>query len=346
MAILDKTPLNEEVSGGAGGIGTSEIAAGALAASTAGRAIMAASYFNNATVDAKFAADAFGADATGRALFEAGFFNNAAVDDLFAVDAFGADATGRALFEAGFFDEATVDDLFAASSIDDNILKALGTTYAMGGRDAGRAPVGYVYFTGVAADADTVTINSRVYEFDDDASTTGDVDVDITGDATADAACTALAAAINADESRDVDAVVWAGNDDTSAGVTLIGTAAGSTNFTLAKSATNGVVSAANLTGAAVAAQKTLWAGTYTVTAADVTALALGGGDEVAIAGITSTSAPTLVSALCLQSGAVVALTGVIFKFTQANSNLYALIVEDGSAALTAGDVISFAAVV
>ena len=43
-------------------VGTNDLAAGALAASAAGRAIMADDYFNAATADAKFTADAIGED--------------------------------------------------------------------------------------------------------------------------------------------------------------------------------------------------------------------------------------------------------------------------------------------
>lgn len=264
------------------------------------------------------------------------------VDNDMAADGIAADATGRGVFATGLFNEATVDDVFAASAIDDNILKALGSTRMMGGRDLGRACVGYFYLTGVASDTETVTINSRVYEFDTNASITGNVTVDISGDATADAACTALAAAINGDSSRVVDAVVWNGNNDTTAGVTLIAKTAQATNYTLAKSAANGTVSAATLVGAAAIANRDEWAFSYTVTAADVTALARSGGNEVVIAGLTSTSSPTVSGFLIRDSSSdVICPVSVRVKVTQANSNFYAVIVEDGNAILAATDVIT-----
>ncbi len=45
-----------------GGVSTGALDAGVLAASTAGRALMASNYFNAATVDAKFATDSIGED--------------------------------------------------------------------------------------------------------------------------------------------------------------------------------------------------------------------------------------------------------------------------------------------
>lgn len=78
----------------------------------------------------------------------------------------------------------------------------------------GEAASGTLTFTGATSDEETVTIGTRVYEFDTDSSiTAGRVAVDISGGATAPASVTALVAAINADSS----AVVYAfdGTGDT-----------------------------------------------------------------------------------------------------------------------------------
>lgn len=75
-----------------------------------GRAKLAASYFNEATVDAKFAAGAI--DASDRV--KAG----SVITDRLAAGVVSADAAGRALMAAGVFDEATVDAKFAAGAID------------------------------------------------------------------------------------------------------------------------------------------------------------------------------------------------------------------------------------
>jgi hypothetical protein len=206
----------------------------------------------------------------------------------------------------------------------------------------GLCDVGYFYQTGVAADTETVTINGRVYEFDTDSSTTGDVDVDINADQTADASITALVAAVNGDGSRTVDAVAMAGNADTNAGAMLNSISKGA-NITLATDVTNGVVSAAALTGTAVTTSLRLSEFSYTVTAADVTQLATTGGNSICIAGFPVTSEPTLVSVLVKSAtgGWVVPVLTVLFAFRQTNSNFYVLEVDDSAATLTATDVIT-----
>lgn len=79
---------------------------------------------------------------------------------------------------------------------------------------------GAVTFTGAVSDADTVTINSRVYEFDTDSSITGDVTVDVSSSTALDDAADALVSAINSDSSTEVYAykhttgvvsIYWAG---------------------------------------------------------------------------------------------------------------------------------------
>ncbi|CAK0756605.1 conserved hypothetical protein [Gammaproteobacteria bacterium] len=58
----------------AGAVGTTELAANALAASTAGRGKIATGFFDAATLLLKFAASCFAADTATRALFAAGIF--------------------------------------------------------------------------------------------------------------------------------------------------------------------------------------------------------------------------------------------------------------------------------
>lgn len=261
----------------------------------------------------------------------------------FAVGALSADATGRAVMASGYFTEAHTDTAFAASAIDDDRLKGLGTTRAMGGRDIGRACVGYFYLTGAAGDTELVTINARTYEFDTNATSTGDVAVDISGDATADAACTALAAAINGDGSAVVEAVVMAGNSDVTGGVMLLANTAQATNYTLTTSAALGVVSGATLANASAIARRDLSFIEYTVTAADVTTLARTGGNSVPIAGIPSTTAPTLLGVFMRTSAGalVVPVSTLVFSVTQVNSNFYVVSVDDSAATLGANDTIA-----
>ena len=88
------------------------------------------------------------------------------------------------------------------------------TSLTAGVENIGQGCVGYFYLTGVAANAETLVINGRTYEFTTGGGIVGDVAADITADQTADNACTVLAAAINGDGTRVVDAVVMAGNAD------------------------------------------------------------------------------------------------------------------------------------
>lgn len=79
--------------------------AGFLTADAAGRAVMAAGYFNEATVDDKVAAGAIDGDR-----LKAG--------------ALSADATGRALMASSYFNEATATAKFAAGAIDASLIKS------------------------------------------------------------------------------------------------------------------------------------------------------------------------------------------------------------------------------
>ena len=220
------------------------------------------------------------------------------------------------------------------------------TALVKGLEDDGHGAIGYVYCTGAVADTELVTINGRTYEFDNDSTFTGDVQVDVTGDLTADAAMTALAAAINGDATRSVDAVVMAGNSDTTAGVLLIAKAIGSTNFTLTTDITNGgVVSAATMTQAAAATNRKMTFLEYTITAADVTLLALTGGNSVVIGGVVSTTEPILTSFLVLTSaGAIVPTVATMaITFLQANTNFWLVILDSSVASFTTNDTIGMA---
>lgn len=133
-----------------GGLSTAAIDAGALAASTAGRAIMAASFFNAATVADKFGADSLTA---------------ANLAQLIQDDAFAATAAIRALFATGLFDAATVDDLIATGAIGEDRLTAAELT--------GRA-------LAVVANANVIGGVPVLHRIDVPAGVTGDVDTVLT----------------------------------------------------------------------------------------------------------------------------------------------------------------------
>ena len=234
--------------------------------------------------------------------------------------------------------------LTKVSTILDRKIGSLGTTHLMGGRDMGRPCVGYFYLDGVSVDAELMTINGRTYQFLMTATAlTGDVRVDIQLDQTQDYSCTALAAAINADASRDVDAVVMAGNDNTTAGVMFIAIAAQATNYTLTEGCTNGIVSAATHTGAAVMANRSTWIYEYTVTAADVIMLALVGGNSIVVGGVNSTTEP-VVTGLTLRdaNGVIRSMATVIVTALQANTNYWVIAVDDPTTVLVAADILGF----
>lgn len=218
--------------------------------------------------------------------------------------------------------------------------------------DAGMAPVGYFYLTGSVSDTEVVTVadessTARTYEFDTDSTITGDVTVDVSGDATADAAITALVSAVNGDSARVVNAVAMAGNSDTTAGCVLVGRAQTSTNFAITTDAANGVVSAATMTGGADIQDRREFHGQYTVTSADVTMWARTGANEVPIAGVPTSTQPTLTSLLLQDSsGTVASPATVVAKWTQVNSAFYTLIIEDPSAVLANTDTIQWKAMV
>ncbi len=235
----------------------------------------------------------------------------------------------------------------ADNAVQDQKLLALGTVRCLGGRDIGRTCAGYFYLTGVVADTQTVVVQGRTYEFDTNAAITGDVLVDVTADQTADAAITALVAAINADAARPADAVAWAGNSDVSAGCSFTTLAVGGVNVTLVETCVNGLVGATPAVGARNIADRDLIWGQYTITAQDVTTLALAGGNSVPIGGLPTTAAAILVGlTVHTAAGAMKSPATLVFTQQQANVNYLMLTVEDGAAVLADGDRINFALIV
>lgn len=97
------------------------------------------------------------------------------------------------------------------------------------------ASQGTVTFADVPADADTITIDSRVYEFDTNGATTGDVDVDVSGLTTEEEAAEAFANAIN----NDGSAVVTAEIDGADVILTAITAGVAGNSITFVKDGTN-----------------------------------------------------------------------------------------------------------
>ena len=118
------------------------VAAGTLAASTAGRAMMATGYFDLATVKAKFGADSL---------------DNAALIQLVADGAFNADAATRALFDDGIWTRAKL-----ASDALTHILNYQVEDLAMGADIADRV----IFFAPTGIDA-TIVSASIIPQGDD-----------------------------------------------------------------------------------------------------------------------------------------------------------------------------------
>uniref|UniRef100_A0A6H1ZN17 Uncharacterized protein n=1 Tax=viral metagenome TaxID=1070528 RepID=A0A6H1ZN17_9ZZZZ len=199
-----------------------------------------------------------------------------------------------------------------------------------------RYSVGYVRFSGVTADAQTVTIQGRVYEFDiGGAVAPGSVAVDISGGASATQSVTALVAAINGDAGASVEALA----DTAGACCVLIGKAA-VTAFTLATTCINGVVSGAAMVGGVAAGDRFFVEGSYTVTAADVTAWAAG--DEVPILGMDDPGATPDIGYVQVMdaTGGFGALPGLVARVAQIDANNWVLLLADPLVTLAATDVI------
>jgi len=202
----------------------------------------------------------------------------------------------------------------------------------------GAPPVAVVDHTGECADAETVTVSGRVYEYDTDSSITGDVDVDISGGSTATDCATALIAAINGDGSATVEAA-----DFSNGTVALVALSAAS-SITLAETLTNGIISTTSGFGGAAAGRKRAYGCTHTVSANEVTTTTDQNG-AIAVCGLTLTSSPTVyVVDIRDSNGVESACATCQFSWSQINSDQYVLkLVEtqNGATALTAGDVVN-----
>jgi hypothetical protein len=190
----------------------------------------------------------------------------------------------------------------------------------------GQPGVGTIDFTGVCSDGETVTIGSRIYEFDDvdGASCTGseDVCIDVSGGASAAQCGTALVAGVNGDASRSADTVL---NTDI---VSTLGVAVNDA-YTLTETGTNISVSSANAVSAEAAGSHSLYHCDHTVTATEQTALG-GATGAITVCGVASTTLPNLVQCDVVDSsGQAVTISNTSFNITQHNSNYYGVIVKD-----------------
>lgn len=212
--------------------------------------------------------------------------------------------------------------------------------------EGGALPVGYIYFTGAGtADLDQVSIAGRSYEFDTDATSTGDVAVDISGGGNPAQSAAALAAAINGDPDRLVEAIVVGAGSDI---VALVGIA-DDEDFTLVEDTDSGgtiEISGAELQGGGEA-RATYFVEAYGFSAADVTALNPAGLDgAIPVLGVRATAQPFLVTVAWNDGGEykdISEMTNRSLTWRQVAGNFFILEFDDGAAADVAdGDLLVF----
>jgi hypothetical protein len=150
------------------------------------------------------------------------------------------------------------------------------------------------------------------------------------------------------DGSREADVEVWAGNTDVSSGMTIVTLPAAVANLALAETCATGDVSGAATVGMAAADAKELYYGRYAVTAMDFTTLGLAAGNEVAIGGLVTTTAPDLISVMVqTAAGAIKPLLATMtFRWQQIAAGNYVLLCEDAAGTLVATDLIAWCAAV
>jgi len=223
----------------------------------------------------------------------------------------------------------------------------------------GITPAGYSYLflTGVSSNGETFDLNGRSYELDPlGVAAVGDLAITVADGANAAVTAAAIAAGVNADLSRTVDAIVLtAGVVNSIVGFVPIqtvgdlvgdGVAAG---YAVAETMANGDFrqnkAAADVfdnDGNPAAYHEC--SGTHVVTAQDVANWLDNAG--VAIAGIPFTTAPvrvqyTVMSDLPTAAGSlIVDAAGIEFRWRQANTNRWVLECVDLTPTLVAGNVI------
>jgi hypothetical protein len=205
--------------------------------------------------------------------------------------------------------------------------------------DVGGVGVGSFYFSANdTAEGDTLTLGAQTYTFRAAPVLGTDIDMSGSGAApwTAAASITQAVAKINANASREFDALDMGGN--------VMGVVEKSlTGVNPATSASNASVkvSAAASVGAATPTNKFRITGTYTVTVNDVTALAGAATDEIVIAAFPSVGQPSWFNIMVQTStGACKSLATLTLTLAQFNANFWGLKLNDSAAVLAAGDLI------
>lgn len=129
---------------------------------------------------------------------------------------------------------------------------------------------GAIFYSGRPADDEVFTINGRIYEIDDDDNfpqSSGDVQCDISGSANANADYVIIAAAINGDSSRTVDAVLDQTNGVLHLFAIVKGTAGNA--ITTTEGLSNATITPTSLSGGMDGGSMEEWVQRYTILTAD-----------------------------------------------------------------------------
>ena len=273
--------------------GLLRIKAGALAATAAGRALMATNLFDAATLTDKLAADCITNAVLLDAVLNGAFVADDATRALFAAGFLGATAVGRALMATGYFDAAKVADAFGADSFTNAVLLQLvqngafvadadtRALFADGflpaaklafepAVDAGRPATGHIRMLAAGNDADTITVTvgaaAVVYELESGGGVTGG-NIAVTIGGTAAETATNLRAAINTNQSGVLASAVHGTDTDTVDVRVLVA----GTTLALAESTAGARVAVQDNAEEVAAADRVLYPIRRTVTTEDVT---------------------------------------------------------------------------
>ena len=247
----------------------------------------------------------------------------------------GIAATAFSLADAGTVHDAIANVALLATSCS-------GVTQIM--YNDGQPGVGTVTLapgSSVVVDAKIITVGSRIYEVGLDGGTvaSGHVAVNVATGSTATATMAAFVTAINADVSRQADAVA----SQASIMVTSLAVNGGNT---LSTNMGGGSVTAAALVNGKAAGTHKLGRLAHTVTATELAMLDGETNNAVALGAVSSTTLPTTVIVQTFTSAGIerAKLTNVTYTWVQANTNHYILKLKNPNSAasgLSANDVVN-----
>ena len=214
----------------------------------------------------------------------------------------------------------------------------------------GRLSTGYGVWTDIVSNGELFVAGGLTFEFRTGGSASGsNVTVSVASDQSADAAVTALVTAMNAQDDCQCMAMAHPLNDDYRSQILLVGKRFTNGDWPLSTTCANGYVSAnSSNSGKPPSAPRVplLLIDTYSVQVRDIGAMAGASGRSMVLAGIPTSSTPTLVSWLVRRlgddDGGIVSHAAIAPLLVQVNSTNWILSVTDSASQFQAGDLISF----